>query len=122
STNKRAVGHRTSTGWIQDAFAPFIARADAAYDILIQVNGTSVIVNAGSKSFSYLYGPRMVSGEPQGLNKGLLGFGSDQSRGTIENVAIQVLPPQITPDPTEDFKEGPANHLNGTPPRNWARD
>ena len=120
STNKLAVGHRTSTGWIQDAFAPFIARADAAYDILIQVNGTSVIVNAGSKSFSYLYGPRMVSGEPQGLNKGLLGFGSDQSRGTIDNVAIQVLPPQITLDTTEDFNDGAANLFTGTTTGTWA--
>ncbi|TMF57452.1 MAG: hypothetical protein E6I19_03505 [Chloroflexi bacterium] len=77
-------------------------------------------MNAGGKSFSYLYGPRMVSGEPQGLNKGLLGFGSDQSRGTIDNVAIQVLPPQITLDTTEDFNDGAANLFTGTTTGTWA--
>ncbi|MEP6694842.1 MAG: hypothetical protein ABJB39_09370, partial [Chloroflexota bacterium] len=90
------------------------------YNLLIQVNGTNVIVNAGSKSFSFLYGPRVVEGENQGLNKGLLGFGSDQSRGTLDNIKIQVVPPQITLDTTEDFNDGVANLFTGTTTGTWA--
>jgi hypothetical protein len=119
STNKLSVGHRTTSGWVEDGFAPLRITYDTPYSLLIQVNGTNVIVNAGNKSFSYLYGPRMVNGEAQGLNKGLLGFGSDQSRGTIDNVAIQVLPPQITLDTTEDFNDGAANLFTGTTTGTW---
>jgi hypothetical protein len=114
STNKLLVGHRTASGWIQDNFAPFQAKADTTYNLLIQVNGTNVIVNAAGKAFSFLYGPRVVDGENQGLNKGLLGFGSDQSRGTLDNIKIQVVPPQITLDTTEDFNDGAANLMGGT--------
>jgi hypothetical protein len=113
STNKLLVGHRTASGWLQDNFAPFQATAGTTYNLLIQVNGTNVIVNASGKSFSFLYGPRVVDGENQGLNKGLLGFGSNQSRGTLDNIKIQVVPPQITLDTTEDFNDGAANLMAG---------
>src|SRR2546425_2027617 len=120
STNKLLVGHRTASGWITDNFTPFQAKADTTYSLLIQVNGTNVIVNASGKAFSYLYGPRVVDGENQGLNKGLLGFGSDQSRGTLDNIKIQVVPPQITLDTTEDFSDGAANLMTGTTTGAWA--
>src|SRR5439155_20559149 len=120
ATNKLLVGHRSATGWIQDNFAPFQAKSDTVYNMLIQINGTNVIVNAAGKSFSYLYGPRVIAGENNGLNKGLLGFGSDQSRGTLDNVKIQVLPPQITLDTTEDFSDGKANLFTGTTTGTWA--
>jgi hypothetical protein len=113
STNKLVVGHRNASGWITDNFSPFQAKADITYNLLIQVNGTNVIVNADNRSFSYLYGPRVVGGENNGLNKGLLGFGSDQSRGTLDNIKIQALPPQITLDTTEDFNDGAANLMGG---------
>ena len=119
STNKLLVGHRTASGWITDNFTPFQAKADTTYNLLIQVNGTNVIVNASGKAFSYLYGPRVVDGENQGLNKGLLGFGSDQSRGTLDNIKIQVVPPQITLDTTEDFSDGAANLMTGTTTGTW---
>jgi hypothetical protein len=124
STNKLVIGHRASWGWAVDAQTPFQARADTTYNLLIQVNGTNVIVNAGNRSFSYLFGPRIVEGEPQGLNKGLLGFGSDQSRGTLDNIKIQAVPPQITLDTTEDFSDGAANLMTatstGTPTGTWS--
>jgi len=120
STNKLVVGHRTTAGWITDNFTPFLARADTTYNLLIQVNGTNVIVNAGTKAFSYLYGARVVDGENQGLNKGLLGFGSDQSRGTLDNIKIQVVPPQTTFDTTEDFNDGAANLMTGMTTGTWA--
>jgi hypothetical protein len=120
STNKLLVGHRTASGWMTDNFTPFQAKADTTYNLLIQVNGTNVIVNAANRSFSFLYGPRMVDGEAQGLNKGFLGFGSDQSKGTLDNIKIQVLPPQITLDTTEDFSDGAANLFTGATTGTWA--
>jgi hypothetical protein len=119
STNKLLVGHRTDSGWITDNFTPFQAKADTIYNLLIQVNGTNVIINAGSRSFSYLYGPRVIDGENNGLNKGLLGFGSDQSRGTLDNIKIQVVPPQTTLDTTEDFNDGAANLFTGITTGTW---
>jgi hypothetical protein len=120
STNKLLVGHRTASAWITDNFTPFQAKSDITYNLLIQVNGTNVIVNAGNRSFSYLFGPRVIDGENNGLNKGLLGFGSDQSRGTLDNIKIQVVPPQITLDTTEDFSDGAANLFTGTTTGTWA--
>ena len=44
--------------------------------------------------------PRVIDGNPYGLNKGLLGFGSDNSRGSFDNVQLRILPPDLTLDRT----------------------
>src|SRR6185503_9960908 len=106
STNKFLLGHRTATGWIQDAFTPGLLKPDTAYDMLVQVNGTAVTVNVGNKSFGYVFGARILDGEAVGLNKGLLGVGSQQAKGTYDNIRIQVAPPAITLDANEDYNDG----------------
>ena len=62
----------------------------------------------------------MIDGVAYGLNKGMVGVGSDNSRGVFDNVAVQVLPPQLTLDHTEDFDDGVANLFTGDQTGTWA--
>jgi hypothetical protein len=103
STNKFVLGHRTTAGWIVDSQSPLQVKPDTAYDMLIQINGTSVTVNIGGKSFTYMFGPRVIDGISYGLNHGMVGVGSDSAKGTFDNLAVQVLGPQITLDSTENY-------------------
>jgi Ca2+-binding RTX toxin-like protein len=120
SINKMVIGHRTASGWAVDAQSPYTGSivADNNYSLLIQVNGTMVWVNAGNKSFSYNFAPRVIEGELYGLNKGLVGVGSDQSRGRLDNMAIQIVQPTNTIDRTEDYNDGIAN-LAGASTGTW---
>ena len=60
----------------------------------------------------------MIDGDAYGLNKGLLGFGSDNSRGMFDNVQLRTLPAQLTLDRFDNFSDGVADWLDdevGTP-------
>ncbi|HEV8378215.1 MAG TPA: hypothetical protein VGP99_05155, partial [Tepidisphaeraceae bacterium] len=114
SVNKFVMGHRNASGWIVDAQAPLQVKPDTFYNVLAAVNGTSVsLLVDGAKLFSYTFAPRIINGEAYGLNKGFIGAGSNSARGTWDNFAVQVLPPQLTLDTTEDFNDGIANNFTG---------
>jgi hypothetical protein len=127
STNKFVLGHRTATGWIQDSFSPAQLKPDTAYQLLVQVNGTAVYVSAGSGSagqglsstFSFVFAPRVLEGQNVGLNKGLIGVGSQQAKGTYDNVTIQVAQPQMTLDTLEDYNDGVAQLYTGATTGTW---
>ena len=77
---------------------------DTWYDLLVAVNGTQVTVTVnGGSAVSYTFAPRVIDGDSYGLNKGLLGFGSDNSRGQFDNVQLRTLPAQLTLDRFENF-------------------
>ncbi|MGZ4378037.1 MAG: FIMAH domain-containing protein, partial [Gaiellaceae bacterium] len=104
STNKLVMGHRDATGWIVDKQTPFQAKSDTFYNMLLSVNGlTATLVVNNSAAFSQTYQARVVDGYSYGLNYGFVGFGSDDSRGNFDNLQVQVLPPQINFDTTENF-------------------
>nr|MCU0871265.1 dockerin type I domain-containing protein [Pirellulaceae bacterium] len=88
-------------------------KADKVYQLLVAVNGTTVTVVLGNKTLSHTFAARIIDGMPVGLNKGFVGAGSDNARGTWDNFAVQVLPPQLTLDETEDFNDGAANRFTG---------
>jgi hypothetical protein len=97
SINKLVVGHRDAGGWHVDKQGVVTGgvKSGQAYDMLVAVNGTFVTVTINNKvAFSHNYAPRILDGEPVGLNKGLVGVGSDNSRGVFDNIKVQVLPPQ----------------------------
>ena len=72
------------------------------YQLLVAVNGTTVTVVLGNKTADATRSrARIVDGVPVGLNQGFVGAGSDNARGTWDNFAVQVLPPQLTLDETE---------------------
>jgi Ca2+-binding RTX toxin-like protein len=106
ATNKLELGHRTAAGWIVDASGVVTGgiKNDTAYDLLVQVNGTTVMVNINGKLILTKTMPvRILDGETVGLNKGLVGFGSDNSRGVFDDILVQALPPTVTTDRTENF-------------------
>jgi hypothetical protein len=122
STNKLVMGRRTAQAWVVDtqASVPGSLKPDTPYPMLIAVNGTVVTVSLNNRQvFSHTFAPRLLNEETVGLNKGLIGVGSDNARGIFDNLAVQVLPPQITLDLTEDFNDGLAQQFTGLQAGTW---
>ena len=110
ATNKLVMGHRDGTGWIVDKQAPFQSKPDTYYNMLLAVNGlTATLVVNNQAVFSQTYAARVIDGYSYALNWGLVGMGSDNSRGNFDNVTVQVLPPAVTYQNTEDFSDGVAD-------------
>jgi hypothetical protein len=106
--NKLVMGYKDAAGWHTVAQSPIPGgvKYDRWYDLLVAVNGTNVTVLLnGSDYFTYTFAPRVIDDVSYGLNKGLLGFGSDNSRGKFDNIQLQILPPTLTLDRTEDFSD-----------------
>jgi len=104
STNKVVIGHRTATGWVYDIQVPLLVKENRYYDILVVVNGLLVTGWVdGVARVSFQFAPAVVDGVASGLNTGLVGVGSDNSRGTFDNFAVLALPPQETFEATESF-------------------
>jgi len=120
STNKLVVGRRDASGWQIDGFRPMLLKGDTAYELLVSVNGTAVTVTLGNKSFTHTFAARTIDGQAYGLNKGLLGVGSDSARGTFDDVYIQVVPPDVTLDHQETFSDGVANVFTGGNSGTWS--
>jgi len=130
SIDKIQMGHRDETGWHVDVQSNMKIKPGQYYNMLVAVHGTNVTLLANNKEyFSHMFEPRVIDGWVYGLNTGMVGFGSDNSQGVYDNIAVQVLPPEITLEETEDF-EGQAelvfvstsgdwqinaNRYNGTP-------
>ena len=121
STNKVVVGRRTTSGWIYDRQAAVgNIRFDTYYAMNVTVNGLVVTVYVnGSPLLSWQYDPRWVDGVPRGLNTGLVGVGSDSSRGVFDNVVVQALPPRASLDDTEDFSDGVGDRFTGPSTGGW---
>lgn len=118
--NKIQMGHRTPGGWVVDVQKPAQLKPDRIYNLLVAVNGTVVtLVVDGSQAFSYVFQPRIIDGYSYGLNQGLVGMGSDNSRGTFDNIAVQVLPRKLTLQETENFSDGVADRFTGAQEGAW---
>ena len=104
STNKIEMGRRTTEGWIVDEQTPMQVKSGADYDLLLTINGSSatLVVN-GSTELSHVFASRTVDTSTLGLNWGLIGIGSDNSSGTFDNLAVQVLPAQINLSQTDNL-------------------
>ncbi|WP_203230655.1 calcium-binding protein [Agromyces humi] len=106
SINKMVIGHRNASGWWVDAqgVVPGGVRSGKYYVLNVVVNGLIVTVTIdGGNAFSHTFAPRVVDGDSVALNKGLVGFGSQQARGWFDNIALTVISPAITVDRTEAF-------------------
>ena len=121
--NKAVLGHRTAQGWIIDATGVVTGnvRSDTYYDVQVIVNGlvVTVLVN-GASVLSKQLAPRWIDGVPYGFNMGLVGVGSNNSRGTYDNVTVQALPPQTSLENTEDFTDGVADLFTSSSSGTWA--
>jgi hypothetical protein len=106
SIDKIQMGHRDETGWIVDVQSNMKIKPGEFYNILVAINGTTVTLIADNKEyFSHTFEPRVIDGWVYGLNSGMVGFGSDNSRGVYDNITVQVLPPEITLEVTEAFPD-----------------
>jgi hypothetical protein len=106
SIDKMQMGHRTAEGWVVDVQTNMHIKPNTYYNMLVAVNGTTVtLVVDGREVFSHAVDPRIIDGWAYGLNTGMVGFGSDNSRGILDNVTVQKLPPEITFEGTEDFSD-----------------
>ncbi|MGB7818284.1 MAG: Calx-beta domain-containing protein, partial [Ornithinibacter sp.] len=117
STNKAVMGHRTASGWTVDVQGPIpgSVKSDTTYALLVTVNGLVVTVSVdGRVLLTYQFDPRYLDGRAYGLNMGLVGVGSDNARGTFDNLVVQIDPPQATFDGTEDFSTGPGRFTGGS--------
>ncbi|MDN3720465.1 hypothetical protein QW131_17540 [Roseibium salinum] len=106
SNDQIEMGYRDETGWHQvvKSNKPVQLKPGQSYDVLVAVNGTNVTVAvAGVNWFSYTFDPRIVEGVPVALNRGLVGFGNDGSKSTVDNFTVQILPPELTLDYTDNF-------------------
>ncbi len=110
SIDKMQMGHRTAEGWIVDVQTSMHIKPNRYYNMLVAVNGTTVtlLVN-NTELFSHAFEPRIIDDWVYGLNSGMVGFGSDNSRGVFDNVTVQKLPPEITFEGTEDFSDAVAD-------------
>ncbi|MBC2714899.1 MAG: calcium-binding protein [Desulfobacteraceae bacterium] len=121
SRDKIQLGHRTAEGWIIDAETPSKIKPGEYYNVLVAVNGTNVtVVVDGTEYFSHTYTARVdADGWVYGLNAGMVGLGSDNSRGTFDNIAVQVLPPDYTFEATEDFEDADMAFLTVPQSGDW---
>jgi hypothetical protein len=122
STDKLEMGHRDATGWHFDVQTPAQLRPDTDYEVLLAVNGlTAILVIDNQQVFSHAFAPRIdEDGFTHGLNAGMVGIGAYDSVSRIDNVAVQVLRPEITFEDTEDFSDGIADLLTGLSTGTWA--
>jgi Ca2+-binding RTX toxin-like protein len=121
--NKLVMGHRTANGWVVDQQAPVQGgvKDGKYYNLLLAVNGTTAtLLVDNSVAFTHTYQARVIDGVTYGLNWGLVGLGSDNSRGRFDNVAVQVLPPQVTFQTTETFSAGAGPWFAGPVTGTWS--
>ncbi len=121
STNKLVMGQRDASGWHVLAQGNKQMKGNTYYNLLVTVNGTTATLLVDNKSvFTYTYAPRYIDGVAYGLNKGMVGMGSDNARGSYDNVRVQVLPPQVTYDGTTDFTTGSTDQLDTPTSGTWS--
>ena len=64
-------------------------KPETYYNLLLAVNGTTATLMLDNKKlFSYIFAPRVVDGYAFDLNKGMVGVGSDNSRGVFDNITV----------------------------------
>jgi len=117
SINKLVMGQRTDAGWqiLEQAAVKGGVKVDTWYNMLLAVNGlTATLVINNQTVFSHTYAPTVdESGWSYGLNWGLVGFGSNKSRGAIDNITVQVVPPAATVTRSDDFSMGAGPLVTG---------
>jgi Ca2+-binding RTX toxin-like protein/subtilisin-like proprotein convertase family protein len=113
STDKIEMGRRTAAGWIVDVQTPAQVRADRDYNLLLSINGAvATLVLDNAQVFSYAFAPTVDAyGVSHGLNRGMVGLGANNSTARIDNLAVQILPPQLTLQETETFNDGVADRF-----------
>jgi hypothetical protein len=89
--------------------------------MLVAVNGTTATLVVNNKNvFTHTFAVRIIGAVTYGLNWGLVGVGSDKSRGQYDNITVQVLPPAVTYQSTSEFTTSEAPVFGGGTLGVWA--
>ncbi|MHB8050091.1 MAG: carboxypeptidase regulatory-like domain-containing protein [Coriobacteriia bacterium] len=121
STDKLELGYRDATGWHVVAQTPSRLKPDVDYKVLLSVNATyvTVVVN-GVQAFAYVYAPHIdADGFVHVLNESMVGIGANNSKRRIDNVSVQVLPPEIVYAVDTDFSTDPSPLLSAPVTGEW---
>ncbi|CAM5793933.1 LEPR-XLL domain-containing protein [Rhizobacter fulvus] len=108
-TNKLVIGQRTAAGWqvLKQAVFTGSIKSENWYNLMLSVNGLTATLSVDNGTFiSYVFQATVVDGFSYGLNWGLVGFGANKSRGALDNIAVQIVPPSSTVAYTNDFAAG----------------
>jgi hypothetical protein len=121
SLDKLQMGYRDVEGWHVVEQTPSQLKPNTDYNLLLALNGTTAsLVVDGTQVFSHAFAPRVdPDGFRYGFNAGLVGIGADNSISRIDNVAVRVLPPEITFEEVEDFADGVADRFASSPLGTW---
>ena len=109
STNKIEIGQRASWGFQALASINASLKSGTDYNVLLAVNGNAVtFVVDGTMSVSHAFAPRVDNlGTSHPIRDGMFGLGGDNAKAYIDNVRVQVLPPNITYSPVDLFTAAP---------------
>jgi hypothetical protein len=121
-TNKLVMGERIAGGWqvLAQAVLPGSVKSDTWYGLKLSVNGLTATLAVNNANYlSYSFSPTVVDGYSYGLNWGLVGFGSNKSRGAMDNIAVQVVPPSATVTKSDDFAAGTGPMFDGSSSGAW---
>lgn len=110
STNKIEIGQRASWGFQALATVNAQLKADTDYNVLLAVNGNAVTFQVnGAQSVSHAFAPRVDAiGITHPIRDGMYGLGGDNARARIDDVRLQILPPNIAYAATDDFAQPPS--------------
>jgi Ca2+-binding RTX toxin-like protein len=104
SNDKLEMGYRDATGWHELEQSNAQLKPDTDYHLLLALNGTTAtLVVDGSDVFTHVFEARVEDGYAFGLNAGMVGLGAYNSIARIDDVKVQVLPPEITFQTTDEF-------------------
>jgi hypothetical protein len=96
-------------------------KPDTWYNLMLSINGlTATLIVNGTTAFSFTYQPTIVDDWAYGLNWGLVGFGSNNSRGAMDDIAVQVVPPAATSTRTDAFDTGTGPMFDGSATGAWS--
>jgi Ca2+-binding RTX toxin-like protein len=120
STNEVEIGYHDAAGWHVVKDVPKQLKAGTSYNMMVAINGTNVTLVLDNKSvLSYTFAPRVIDDYAYGLNLGLVGLGSDNSRGTFDNFTVQRVPPEWTLQQSQSFASGTGTMLGGNESGTW---
>ncbi|MEH6825981.1 MAG: matrixin family metalloprotease, partial [Motiliproteus sp.] len=122
SNDKLEMGYRDASGWHVVEQDNSRLKPNKDYDLLLALNGTTATLVVDNKDvFTHVFTPRTdADGFMYGLNAGMVGIGANNSIARIDNVAVRVLPPELTLEYSEDFSDLIADRFTGTQVGSWA--
>jgi len=121
SIDKLQMGYRDAAGWHVEEQTNAQLKPNTDYNMLLAINGvTATLVVDNEEVFGRAFDPRIdADGFSYGLNSGMVGIGGNNSIARIDNVAVQILPPEITLEEAEDFGDGAADLFTGGSIGQW---